>query len=429
MKTRFLFLMLIAAAMFSVVSAQSPEKRLLKDRWDTLRAQLEQAGILDQVLASKNLDEVTMSSALRSDIEDLKADYKAFLQSLNNNNGRLTLSNETEPNNALTTADPFGDNDALRGNIPLGNVDEDWFKFSVTNPDSIIILDVTNTTGETATSDSIMELYDPNGNLALTDDDGGSAGGESRIAFSALVPGNWYARLIPFDENASVDTYDLYAVHAVTEDSGVALATGESNYHTFDAPAGESVRITVFVDNENAEQDLDIFLREGDNPVGTVIASEETGNINFEYITVVDLPYSGTYTVEVFSFDSSGEPANYEIAIDPTTCAVAHIVYLPEVGDTGLTIDGTPGCTYTVTYTDANGNQTVYDITIGPNGLGVDNSHPIPPESTIEVNDEGVVGSGIGGLSTVPTLGTYGMIGFLILLMGAALITIRKTRS
>ncbi|QTD51300.1 IPTL-CTERM sorting domain-containing protein [Sulfidibacter corallicola] len=378
-------------------------------------------------MTSKDLNTVDMDPALRAQVISLKNDYQAFLATHSSSFERIQITPESEPNDTIETANPFTNNDAFNGSISTGATDEDWFSFNVTSTDDLVVFNVTNTSGETATSDSVMEVFDPSGAFAFEDDDGGAAGGESLGAFFANVTGTWSVKLRAFDAASSVDTYDLYALQADVQDSGVSLATGESNDHPFNSVAGETVQVSVFVDSAEAEQDLDIFLLdENDNQ----LASSETGTINFEFLSFADLPSDGAFTVRITSFESTGPAVNYQISIDVTGagCDDPEIVFVPPVGQTGLTIQGTPDCEYTVTYTLPDGSTTVFNIIVGADGLGVDNTHPIPADSVIEVNQNGVIGDGSGGVVTVPTLGEWGMIAFVSLLIGTAVVLSRKRR-
>jgi len=107
--------------------------------------------------------------------------------------------------------------------------------------------------------------------------------------------------------------------------------------------------------------------------------------------------------------------------IDPTIVSVAPI------GQNGIVIAGTPDCTYTVRITDhINGTFQTYDVTVGQDGTGVLNI-PVPPDSWIEVGQE-MIPTVTDSFRTVPTLGEWGLIFFVILLMGAGVYFMRKKR-
>ncbi len=113
---------------------------------------------------------------------------------------------------------------------------------------------------------------------------------------------------------------------------------------------------------------------------------------------------------------------------DPTILSVA------PVGQTGITIAGTEGCTYDVRITWAGMCQLI-QITIGMDGTGTDNAFVIPADAIIEVGQLGQLpiddcGAGMptDEVRTVPTLGEWALIAFVLLLMTAGVFYIRRNR-
>lgn len=113
---------------------------------------------------------------------------------------------------------------------------------------------------------------------------------------------------------------------------------------------------------------------------------------------------------------------------DPTILSVA------PVGQTGIIITGTVGCTYDVRITWAGMCQLV-PITIGMDGTGTDNVFVIPADAIIEVGQLGQLplndcGAGMptDEVRTVPTLGEWALIAFVLLLMTAGVFYIRRNR-
>jgi hypothetical protein len=116
-------------------------------------------------------------------------------------------------------------------------------------------------------------------------------------------------------------------------------------------------------------------------------------------------------------------------------CIDPEIVAVPPVGQSGITVFGTLDCTYDVSITDANGICTVVQVTItdddgsGSTGTGTDNVFIMPPDAFCAVSQEGFGCTGAPGLpSSVPTLGEWGMFAFVLLLMAAAVVFMRRKR-
>jgi len=107
--------------------------------------------------------------------------------------------------------------------------------------------------------------------------------------------------------------------------------------------------------------------------------------------------------------------------IDPLIVAVAR------VGEIGITISGTPDCDYTVRITNHNtGSSTDYTVTVGANGLGTLDV-VIPPDAWIEVGQLGIPVV-TDSIMTVPILGNWGFVIFIMLLIGVGVFFIRKRR-
>ena len=95
-----------------------------------------------------------------------------------------------------------------------------------------------------------------------------------------------------------------------------------------------------------------------------------------------------------------------------------------------IVIQGSPGCTYTVTITESDGTVSQFDVAIPDCGSGICEGTLniiIPADATIGVGQQGQSPTG-GTIGTVPTLGEWGLIAFVTLLMGGALIMMRKRR-
>ena len=144
------------------------------------------------------------------------------------------------------------------------------------------------------------------------------------------------------------------------------------------------------------------------------------------------LVWEGTHTavadttLGVTVINPDGEETDCEWIID-INCIDPTIVSVAPVGDVGIVIAGTPDCEYTVRITDHHTGAVVdYVVLVGPDGTGTLNI-VIPPDSWIEVGQLGFP-SATDGVMTVPTLGEWGLIAFVLLLMAAAVFTMRKKR-
>lgn len=136
-------------------------------------------------------------------------------------------------------------------------------------------------------------------------------------------------------------------------------------------------------------------------------------------------------TVTAVVTNADGETTTCSWIID-INCIDPTIVSVAPVGQSGITIYGTFGCTYTVRIIQHNtGASNDYDVEITTltnpalnEGTGTLNV-VIPPDAWIEVGQEGIP-TVTDMIATVPTLGEYGMMAFVLLLMGAGMYIIRK---
>ncbi len=136
-------------------------------------------------------------------------------------------------------------------------------------------------------------------------------------------------------------------------------------------------------------------------------------------------------TVTAVVTNSDGETTTCSWIID-INCIDPTIVSVAPVGQSGITIYGTFGCTYTVRITQhRTGVSTDYDVVINTltnpglnEGTGTLNV-VVPSDSWIEVGQDGFP-TATDMIPTVPTLGEYGMMALVLLLMGAGVFVIRK---
>lgn len=164
----------------------------------------------------------------------------------------------------------------------------------------------------------------------------------------------------------------------------------------------------VFVDFIN-NRDFD-----GDANLGT---AGDLGPEGMKFIPAADSPNGRALLV--VTNEVSGSTSVYDVKI----CQEPAIVDVAPVGQNGITIEGTPGCTYEVTVTDSQGNTDVHPVTCNDNGLGFLNI-TVPADASISVGQEGAAPS--DSQVTVPTLGFWSLLGFSALLLSAGLFTARK---
>jgi hypothetical protein len=135
-------------------------------------------------------------------------------------------------------------------------------------------------------------------------------------------------------------------------------------------------------------------------------------------------------TITAVITNPNGETVNCTWTID-INCEVPQIVFIAPFGQQGITISGTPGCTYTVSVSQNGVLIDDFDILVGANGQGSDPTFVVPADVCIAVGQLGqiIVSPGCdGGIRTVPTMGEWALIAFAFLLMAAGVYTIRRRR-
>lgn len=126
-----------------------------------------------------------------------------------------------------------------------------------------------------------------------------------------------------------------------------------------------------------------------------------------------------------------GETTTCTWTID-VNCIPPSLTDVAPVGQLGVEISGSLGCTYSVFLLDLrSGTETVYDVTVDTSdgqgfGTGI-LQIVVPPDTEITVGFTGQPNPG-GGFITVPTLGFWGLIVFIAVLLAVALGMQRKRR-
>jgi len=114
----------------------------------------------------------------------------------------------------------------------------------------------------------------------------------------------------------------------------------------------------------------------------------------------------------------SGSATLYRINL---ACAEPVFINIAEVGERGVTISGSVDCLYEVEITDADGNVSVHEVLVGSDGNGYLDVL-VGPDAAFRVGLEGAFSL---PRYTVPTLGTWGLL-VLIALMVATTLFMRK---
>ena len=159
-------------------------------------------------------------------------------------------------------------------------------------------------------------------------------------------------------------------------------------------------------------------------PMTPDVDPNDNNNVNWtaNHTAVVDTVVTAVIT------NPDGTTANCTWIID-INCETPVLVSVPPVGGTGITISGTPGCTYDVSITTATLGCQVVQITVGADGMGVDNVFVMPPDAFCAISQQTFGCTGPIGLpSSVPTLGEWGLMAFVLMLMASAVWFMRKRR-
>jgi hypothetical protein len=124
--------------------------------------------------------------------------------------------------------------------------------------------------------------------------------------------------------------------------------------------------------------------------------------------------------------DDPAETATCSWSID-INCIDPVIYDVAPVGENGITVFGTPFCIYTLRLTShIDGTVTLYDVEADENGYAVLNI-VVPPDVWIEVGQQGIA-IVTDSTFTVPTLGEWGLIAFITLLMAGGVYFMRRRR-
>lgn len=179
--------------------------------------------------------------------------------------------------------------------------------------------------------------------------------------------------------------------------------------------------LVVDMSNPNAPSIIDYINNRdftGDPEMGTA------GDLAPEGLTFIPAADSPTnQPLLVVMFEVSGTATVYEIEDD---CATPEIVFVAPIGQSGITIEGTPYCVYEISITDGAGNTTVYPVPVDETGFG-ELDVLIGEDFRIGVWQVGAIAPSDEAI-TVPTLQTWGLMVMVTILMGAAVVVNRRRR-
>jgi hypothetical protein len=231
----------------------------------------------------------------------------------------LTPVPETEPNNTAATATALslsGGSRVASGSLPLNDVDY----YSFTAPAGSRLWASVDTGASTASFDSILTLFGPDGTTVIeTDDDDGIAnncdasiesGQASAIAGRTLVAGGTYfLRVQDFAPAAeAITSYDLFVVVTTT-----ASAESEPNDTSASANALVTAGTPIAVRNGNITTTTDVDVYSVFAPAGSTLFISADGDPERNGGTdiVVDLlaPDGTTVLLSIDNSDNVGLPA------------------------------------------------------------------------------------------------------------------------
>jgi len=152
-------------------------------------------------------------------------------------------------------------------------------------------------------------------------------------------------------------------------------------------------------------------------------------------------PYNvmGPASLAVIATNPNGTVTNCDDIVIDVDCAEANIVGIPSANTTGdIVVEGIPGLTYTVMYSpvcgqvqfdiivDAQPAAVPADVTIGANGFGYLSNVTVVPDVCYYLVCPGDVIASSLRVMTVPTMGEWATIAFIMLVMVAGLVVLRK---
>ncbi|MBC7227463.1 MAG: PPC domain-containing protein [Thermoflexales bacterium] len=269
------------------------------------------------------------------------------------------------------TPEPRG---ALERDVPteatlkIGGIDE-WTYCSP--GDEYVNIEV----GARGTWDPFLEVFNEAGESIASDDDSGGEFNPYIFGLHLTDPGCYALRISAYDGygdyQIAVRTGEPPGGGPISYGETVEsnLAPGEQEAWTFEAQAGDAVRISMVGSEELTDTYLELF-----GPDDTLLVSDdESGEGSFALIAGYLLPRAGTYRIVAQSY--AGESGPYTLSLEQVTVTVQSITYGQTLSGTLTadfpygywTFEGAEGDTVTISMVGV-GDMDTYLELYGPDG-------------------------------------------------------------
>lgn len=260
------------------------------------------------------------------------------------------LTNETEPNGNIATANTIaGTSAVILGNV-YPNADEDFYAFTAQAGDRVYVATMTSFSSNGST-DSVLEIQDSGGVVVEADDNDGSLGGSSSTIAGRALPsaGTYYLRVRHTSATSQLRPYTLYfrlqsgletptpeveandtpaAANPLPANGWVSgarnpAAASEQDWYSFTANAGDTVFLNLDLDPErdnvqwNGRLGIGLFGDAGNQIL--VVDDGSTGSATnpLSEAMFMTVKASGTYFAFVDSATATtgGPTATYTLSV------------------------------------------------------------------------------------------------------------------
>ncbi len=224
--------------------------------------------------------------------------------------------------------------------------------------------------------DPFLEVFNEAGDSIASDDDSGGEFNPYIFGLHLADPGCYALR---------VSAYEGYGAYEIALRTGEApgggpiscgetaeshLAPGEQETWTFEAQAGDAVRISMVGSGELTDTYLELFGPDD----AFLVSDDNSGEGNFALIAGYMLPRTGTYRIVARSY--AGQSGPYTLSLEPVTVAVQTIAYGQTLSGTLTadfpysywTFEGTEGDSVTISMVGV-GDMDTYLELYGPDGI------------------------------------------------------------
>jgi hypothetical protein len=253
--------------------------------------------------------------------------------------------NESEPNNSLNQADSITPNVTVRGTLdPNGDVD--FFSFNATAGQRVKIdIDAQSLTPP-STADTIVELFDGQGNKLAVNDDEASNRLDSLLEFTFTTSGRFIFSVRDFS-NKGGSSFIYQAVVTLTGGGGggggrvnesepnntrqqadsitpdvTAVGTLDSandvDFFGFDARSGQRLRVDINAQSLTPSSDADTVVTLFDNN-GNQLAENDDASNSLDSLLDFTITSTGRYFIRVRNFSTKGgQTFTYEAVVTLT---------------------------------------------------------------------------------------------------------------